>query len=41
MKKLVYSLAVVLLGMVSCTSFDDPTTENYGDGPDIMSMPGW
>lgn len=35
MKKLVYSLAVVLLGMVSCTSFDDPTTENYGAGPDI------
>lgn len=35
MKKLVYSLAVVLLGMISCTSFDDPTTENYGAGPDI------
>jgi len=35
MKKLIYSLAVVLMGLTSCTSFDDPTTENYGAGPSI------
>lgn len=35
MKKLIYSFAVVLLGLVSCTTFDDPVTENYGAGPGI------
>ena len=35
MKKLIYSLATVLLGLASCTSFDDPTTENYGAGPSV------
>lgn len=35
MKKLIYSLALVLMGLSSCTSFDDPTTENYGAGPAI------
>jgi len=35
MKKLIYSLALVLAGLTSCTSFDDPVTENYGAGPDI------
>lgn len=42
MKKLVYSLAMVLVGLVSCTTFDDPTTENYGAGPsvDVTITPG-
>jgi len=42
MKKLIYSLAVVLMGLSSCTSFDDPTTENYGAGPaiDVNITPG-
>lgn len=35
MKKLIYSLAMVLVGLTSCTSFDDPTTENYGAGPSV------
>ena len=35
MKKLIYSFAAVLLGLVSCTTFDDPVTENYGAGPGI------
>ena len=35
MKKLIYSFATVLLGLTSCVSFDDPTTENYGAGPSI------
>jgi len=42
MKKLIYSLAMVLVGLVSCTTFDDPTTENYGAGPsiDVTITPG-
>lgn len=42
MKKLIYSFAAVLLGLVSCTTFDDPTTENYGAGPsvDVTITPG-
>ena len=42
MKKLIYSLAMVLVGLASCTSFDDPTTENYGAGPsiDVTITPG-
>lgn len=42
MKKLIYSLALVLVGLVSCTTFDDPTTENYGAGPsiDVTITPG-
>lgn len=35
MKKLIYSLAIVLLGMTSCTSFDDEHSVNYGDGPAV------
>lgn len=35
MKKLIYSLALVLAGLTSCTSFDDPVTENYGAGPAV------
>jgi len=35
MKKLIYSLALVLMGLTSCTSFDDPVTENYGAGPAV------
>ena len=27
---------MVVLGLASCTSFDDPVTENYGNGPDIQ-----
>lgn len=42
MKKLIYSLAMVLVGLVSCTTFDDPVTENYGAGPsiDVNITPG-
>ena len=35
MKKLIYSLAIILVALSSCTKFDDPKTENYGPGPDI------
>ena len=33
---------MVLVGLASCTSFDDPTTENYGVGPsiDVTITPG-
>ena len=33
---------MVLLGLASCTTFDDPTTENYGAGPsiDVNITPG-
>ena len=36
MKKLIYSLAMVVMVLASCTKFDDPVTENYGNGPDIQ-----
>lgn len=35
MKKLIYSLAIALIGMTSCTSFDDEHSEVYGDGPAV------
>lgn len=35
MKKLIYSLAFIALGLVSCTSFDDAVTEKYGEGPAV------
>lgn len=35
MKKYIYSLAMMLIGLASCTTWDDPVTENYGDGPSI------
>lgn len=35
MKKFIYSLAMLALGLSSCNSWDDPVTENYGDGPSI------
>lgn len=35
MKKLIYSLAFIALGLVGCTSFDEAVTENYGEGPAI------
>ena len=35
MKKYIYSLAMLVLGLVSCNSWDDAVTENYGDGPAI------
>lgn len=35
MKKLIYSLAIIALGLVGCTSFDDAVTEKYGEGPAI------
>lgn len=35
MKKLIYSLAFIAMGLVSCTNFDDAVTETYGDGPSI------
>lgn len=33
MKKLVYSLLMAGLGLVGCTSFDDPVQEKYAAGP--------
>lgn len=36
MKKLIYSLAIVLVGLSSCAKFDDPKTENYGVGPEVV-----
>lgn len=35
MKKLIYSLAFIVIGLVSCTTFDDAVRENYGEGPSI------
>lgn len=35
MKKYIYSLAMLVLGLVSCNSWDEAVTENYGDGPAI------
>lgn len=35
MKKLLYSLALVMMGFASCTDWDDAVTENYGAGPSI------
>lgn len=35
MKKLIYSLAIILVGLSSCAKFDDPKTENYGVGPEV------
>ena len=35
MKKLIYSLAIILVALSSCTKFDDPKTENYGVGPEV------
>ena len=35
MKKVIYSLALVLVGLTSCAGFDDPVTENYGAGPAV------
>jgi len=36
MKKVIYSLAFGLLALSSCTTWDDPQTENYGSGPSIQ-----
>lgn len=36
MKKYLYALmAMLILGLSSCIQFDDPITENYGNGPSI------
>ena len=35
MKKYIYSLAMLALGLSSCASWDDPVTEKYGDGPSV------
>ena len=35
MKKLIYSLALVVLALTSCNKWDDPKTENYGVGPEV------
>ena len=35
MKKLLYSLMMVTIALTGCTTWDDPVTENYGDGPSI------
>ncbi len=35
MKKLIYSLAIALMGMTSCTSFDEEQSVKYGDGPAV------
>lgn len=33
MKKLIYSLAIALIGMTSCTSFDEEKSETYAASP--------
>jgi hypothetical protein len=35
MKKYIYSLAMLVLGLTGCATWDDPVTENYGEGPAI------
>ena len=35
MKKLIYSLALVVLALTSCNKWDDAITENYGEGPAV------
>lgn len=35
MKKILYAILSVMVCLSSCTKFDDPVTENYGDGPAI------
>ncbi len=35
MKKLIYSLAIALIGMTSCTSFDEEKSESYAAGPTV------
>lgn len=35
MKKLLYSIMMVAIALTGCTTWDDPTTENYGDGPSV------
>lgn len=35
MRKILYSILSIGLFVVSCTNFDDPVTENYGDGPTV------
>lgn len=35
MRKILYSILGIGLFMASCTNFDDPITENYGDGPAV------
>ena len=35
MKKILYCLLMSVLVLTSCTTWDDPVTENYGDGPTI------
>ncbi len=35
MKKLIYSLAIALIGMTSCTSFDEEKSETYAAGPTV------
>lgn len=35
MKKIIFSLALVALGLTGCTSFDDEHSEKYADGPAV------
>ena len=35
MKKVLYSIMMVAIVLTGCTKWDDPTTENYGDGPSV------
>lgn len=35
MKKLLYCFAVAILGLVSCNTWDDEQTQNYGNGPAV------
>ena len=35
MRKILYSILGIGLFMASCTNFDDPVTENYGNGPTV------
>ena len=35
MKKVLYSIMMVAIALTGCTTWDDPVTENYGNGPAI------
>ena len=35
MKKVLYSIMMVAIALTGCTTWDDPKTENYGDGPSV------
>lgn len=40
MKKILYSIMAATLMLTGCISFDDPTVENYGNGPAVQITTG-